>query len=533
MGASVQPAQSTSTKAWIFRSTSSSLERVAGSLKRQSSMNGLDSATQGPAAVLAVLGNWTAGRGPLYRRLADALRSAIRRGDLAPGVRLPPERGLARSLSVSRSTVVAAYDLLRQDAVLDRRQGSGTRVLPTSDAHVPTERPTPGRPLSRNTLFRRIADGPDGTLDFLGAHLLGGGGLPVEALAGIERELADLSGASGYMPLGYPPLREAIASHLTRSGLPTLPEQVIVTNGAQQAIDLVAWQYLQPGDTALVENPTYPGALDALSAAGGRLAWVPTGRRGADVDRLAELLSRTSPRLVYLIPTFQNPTGGVMPELQRRAVARLVEARQVPLVEDDSLAALALDGGVPPPIAAFAPGAPILTVGSLSKLFWGGLRVGWIRAPEPLIAQLGRLKAVADLGGSLPSQVIATRLLDRFEVVRRERVAELARRFACMVQLLERHLPTWSWEPPQGGLCLWVRLPYGSGTEFAQVALRHGVSVVAGPVASADNTFDEFLRLPFGLEPSDLEEGVQRLARAWQAYVPLVEPARQAFAVIV
>ena len=501
--------------------------------KDQSAPNGLELGRE-QARVLQVLGNWTAGEGPLYRQLARALRSAIDRGDLPPGLRLPPERVLARSLSVSRSTVVAAYDVLERDDVLDRRQGSGTRILEGRSRQIPAERPALSQTLGRNTLFRRIVDGPDGTIDFLGAYLVGRGGLPRSVLAGLDRELARLSEGSGYTPLGYPPLRQAIADHLTHTGLPTAPEQVLVTSGAQQAIQLAGWQFLQPGDTALVENPTYPGALDAFSAAGGRLAWVPTGRQGADVERLSDLVPRTSARLLYLIPTFQNPTGGVMSEHRRRAVARLVEARAIPLVEDESLAMLALEEGrAPPPIAAFAPGAPILTIGSLSKLFWGGLRVGWIRAPAPLIAHLARLKAVADLGGSLPGQVIATRLLEHFEVVRRERCAELARRFALMSELLEQHLPAWSWERPLGGLCLWVRLPRGTAAEFAQVALRHGVSLVAGPVASADNSFAEFLRLPFGLEPSAIEEGVRRLARAWQAYVPLVQPEHQALTVIV
>jgi DNA-binding transcriptional MocR family regulator len=506
---------------------------MSADLKGQLPPNGLDLG-QGHAPVVQALGNWTAGDGPLYRRLARALRWAIERGELPPGLRLPPERALACSLSVSRSTVVAAYALLERDDVLDRRQGSGTRIRAGRNPQASVERPALSRALSRNTLFRRIADGPDGTIDFLSAYLGGSGGLSASVLAGIDQEVARLSGASGYTPLGYPPLRQAIAHHLTQAGLPTDLEQVLVTSGAQQAIHLAGWHFLQPGDTALVENPTYPGALDAFSAAGGRLAWVPTGRQGANVESLSQLLPRTSPRLVYLIPTFQNPTGGVMPEHRRRAVARLVEAWAIPLVEDESLAALALDEGrAPPPIAAFAPGASILTIGSLSKVFWGGLRVGWVRAPAPLVAQLARLKAVADLGGSLPAQVIATRLLEEFEVVRRERCAELARRFGLMSQLLQRHLPSWSWERPLGGLCLWVRLPRGTAPDFAQVALRHGVSLVAGPVASADDSFTEYLRLPFGLEPSTMEEGVRRLARAWEAYVPLVQPEGQTMAVIV
>jgi DNA-binding transcriptional MocR family regulator len=459
---------------------------------------------------------------------------AARRHGARRAARRPASASLAQTLSVSRSTVVAAYQLLEQDGLLDRRQGSGTLVVEPRAERSSPERPTPGRPLHRNTLFRRIADGSPGTIDFLGGYLLGADALPGALLAGVEEELASLTHGSGYAPLGYPPLREAIAEHLTRLGLPSSADEVIVTSGAQQAIHLAGWHHLQPGDTALVERPTYPGALDALGAVGGRLAWVPTGQRGVSVEALYELVARTAPRLVYLIPTFHNPTGGVMPEQHRRAVARLVESHAITLVDDQSVAGLALDAGpIPPPIAAFAPDAPILTIGSLSKLVWGGLRVGWIRAPAPLIGQLGRLKAAADLGGSLPGQVLAVRLLAHFESLRRERCAELARRCALLGGLLQRHLPSWSWDPPAGGCCLWVRLPSGDATEFSQVALRHGVSVVPGSVFAADAGLIEFLRLPFGLEPPAMEEGVERLGRAWRAYVPAAPPARQALTVIV
>jgi DNA-binding transcriptional MocR family regulator len=218
-------------------------------------------------------------------------------------------------------------------------------------------------------------------------------------------------------------------------------------------------------------------------------------------------------------------------------VADLVQHHQVPLLEDDSLSGLSVDGDAPPTVASFAPNAPILTTDSLSKLFWAGLRVGWIRAPEPLIAHLARLKAVTDLGGSLPSQVIASRLIADYDQVRRARAPVIARRLELVTQLLSELLPGWSWDPPRGGLCLWVRLPYGSATEFAQVALRTGVSIVAGSVASADGSFDDHIRLPFGHRPEALEEGVRRLAKAWQLYAPaeaeVETPRTQSMAVIV
>ena len=472
---------------------------------------------------------WSSGSGPLYRRLANALRTAISHGDLSTGDLLPPERVLARQLKISRSTVVAAYAMLTDEGVLERRQGSGTRVC-----SAPVRR---GVGLSdtpyRNILFRRIIDGPGGTVDLTGAYLLEPDGLPREQVELAVDDLAGLAATSGYSPLGFAPLREAIARHFSQRGVATSPHQILVTTGAQQAIWLVGWLLLQRGDSVVAENPTYPGALDVFTAVGARLVGVRTRRNGVDLGGLAEHLGGITPRLVYLIPTYQNPVGGVIGPQDRRRLADLVQQHQVPLLEDDSLSGLAIVGEAPPPVAAYAPDAPILTVGSLSKLFWAGLRVGWIRAPEPLIAQLARLKAVADLGGSLPAQVIASRLLGLYDEFRRQRGPVIVRRLELVTSLLGELLPDWSWDRPLGGLCLWVRLPYGSASEFGQVALRAGVSIVAGSVASIDASFDDHVRLPFGHRPEQLEEGIRRLSRAWHTYAPAEEPRAQRLTVIV
>src|SRR5579864_4562549 len=279
------------------------------SLQRQLASNGL----------LQRLDAWSDGSGPLYRRLANALRTAISRGDLTVGELLPPERILARQLSVSRSTVVAAYELLQDERLLERRQGSGTRIC----SAPPRRGNGLASTLNRNTLFRRITDGPGGTIDLTGAYLLEPGGLPQAALEGIEDEMLRLSETSGYSPLGYLPLREAISLHLSHRGVSTSPEQVLVTAGAQQAIYMTACLFLQRGDSVLVENPTYPGALDAFSAVGARLVGLRTRRHGVDLPAIAEHIGRVEPRLMYLIPTYQNPVGGVLGEQARRSLAEL------------------------------------------------------------------------------------------------------------------------------------------------------------------------------------------------------------------
>jgi DNA-binding transcriptional MocR family regulator len=484
--------------------------------------------------LIGLLGTWSAAEGPLYRRLAAALQATIERGDLPAGARLPPERDLARQLQVSRTTVVAAYNELEEAQLIARRQGSGTRVQPRPTASQ-TSTPELAREFGRNPLFRGLLDRPETALDMVGAYLLGPGGLPRQVLDGIDGELAALGQTAGYWPLGYPPLRAAIAEYLSRRGLATSPDQVLVTSGAQQAIHLVAWLYLDRGEAVIVENPTYAGALDAFNGQGAHVLGAPTNRNGVDVDQLAALATRLSPRLIYIIPTYQNPVGGLLPSAARQALANLVSERGLVLLEDDSLAGLGFGGTEPPPVAAYAPSRAtnVLTVGSLSKVCWGGLRVGWVRGAESTIAQLGRVKAVADLGSAVPSQVIATRVMSCLDVIRRDRLRLVTERLGLLTRLLQRWLPDWTWDQPRGGLCLWVRLPRGNAVDFAQVALRHGVSVVPGPVASTDGSFYDYLRLPFGQPPAVLEEAVRRLGRAWQAYAAVGELRSESLAVVV
>ena len=328
--------------------------------------------------------------------------------------------------------------------------------------------------------------------------------------------------------MGLPALRQAIARHLTRSGMETSEEQVLVTHGAQQAIGLAGSLFLERGDAVVVENPTYLGSIDIFTGLAARLVSVPVGGDAAWVARLKETVSRAAPRLIYLMPTFQNPTGAVLPVAVRRALARLSRELQIPIVEDNTLADLSLGAPPPPPIASFDDAAPVLTIGSLSKLFWGGLRIGWIRASEEIRARITRLKIMADLGGSLIGQLVAVRLLGEAERVKAIRRREMRERLDRLTKLLARHLPDWSWDAPAGGLSLWVRLPQGDASSFAQAALRHGVAVVPGSLTSPDGGCAEHLRLPYVLEAEPMREGVERLARAWEAYVGMSSRRRHA-----
>jgi DNA-binding transcriptional MocR family regulator len=477
------------------------------------------------------LGAWSAAAGPLHRKLADALIGAIGRGDLGPGERLPAERTLARTLAVSRSTVVAAYDHLRAEGWLESRQGSGTRVRWDTPGGEGVRSTIPGG--SGDVIFRRLMEGP-GSVISLAAAIVPGASIVAETAGSFtSRELSDMVSASGYMPMGLPALRREIASFLTRSGLPTVAEQVLVTAGAQQAISLAAGLLVRPGDSVLVENPSFSGCLDALRAAGARLVPVPIEDDGVDVDALDHLADRTSPAAVYLMPSFHNPTGVLLAESKRRRLARIAAERNLPIIEDNALEHARFRTDAPPPaIAAYGQGAPILTIGSLSKVLWAGLRVGWVRADEAMVGRLGHCKAVHDLGSPVFTQAMAARMVPRLEEVQEQRRRELSSHLGRAQALLAQHVPGWSWRPPEGGLALWVKLPAGDGGEFCQVGLRHGVEVVPGVTMSPDGSFADHLRLAIAEAPV-LDEAIARLGRAWAAYAPSDPVPRPPLRVIV
>ena len=448
--------------------------------------------------VVDELGDWSVGSGPLFRRLAVAVSRLVERGALAQGERLPSERALAAALSVSRGTAVAAYDQLVADGVVERRQGSGTYAVGSAAVGLPSGREGSG-------LVARLVDasaGPAEVVDLSLSVLQDADGLPDARVT--TADLAAVAPDTGYSPWGLRSLREVIAERLTADGLPSTAEQVVVTTGAQQAISLAAACWVRPGDTVAIDDPTYPGALSAFTAAGARLV---TG----DADH--------HPALVYAQPSVHSPTGSVLTRHQRDVLAADLAQRGVPMVEDLALAGLAWDR-LPEPVAARIPEHPVAVVGSLSKLLWGGLRLGFVRAPEPVALRFARVKATHDLGTSVISQLLAERLLrhpdlDRFVA---DRNRQLQQRYEALAAALRSSLPDWTWEAPKGGLSVWVQLPAPVAERFAQRALRHGVAVATAEALSANPAAHrDRLRLSFAAAPEDLEEGVRRLAAAWAA----------------
>lgn len=462
-----------------------------------------------------VLGRWSAGSGPLYKRLADALRTAIARGDISPGTQLPAERVLARTLNVSRSTVVSAYDLLVAEGLVTRKQGSGTSV--SAQTASVARRAHLGHVWVPQAALRTIVDNPGNVVPFTAstADRLPGS-LPAEAF---DVTLEEVVGHPPYfeVPGGLPELRAAIADLYEGRGLGTTPDQIVVTAGAQEAISLVAAAHLAPGDLAIIESPTFPGAIDALGLTGARLRGIPIGRHGADLASIERTVVQGHVALAYLIPTFQNPTGTLMPSHRRAELASVLSSWDVPLIEDESLIDLSLGPKAPPSVSSFAPAASVYSVGSLSKLFWGGLRIGWVRCPSESVGPIMRLKSVNDLSTSLVSQTIALRLLGQRDEMIETRRSELTSRLALFRTLLMKHLPSWRFEDPSGGLSLWVDTGVDAAS-FAQVALREGVAVASADAMTVDRSTPTYVRLPLALEVEVIQDGVERLASAFRGF---------------
>jgi DNA-binding transcriptional MocR family regulator len=471
-----------------------------------------------PEDLAEILGDWTARPGPLYLRLSTALADAVAYGLMAPGSRLPAERRLARHLRVSRGTVVAAYEALRTRGDADTRGGSGTylRRDGTGERH-------------RSPLLSRLVAEDQAPIDLAVAAPQSLGALPDIAVR--LSQAARLVPAHGYAPLGASRLRSAIAEHLTtRRGVPTRADEVVVTAGGQGALSMIASALVAPGDRVLVEAPTYPGAIEIFARAGAELQGIERDHAGPTPASLERALASRPARLIYLVPTCHNPTGTVISEPRRHELLRIAAAWRVPVIEDTVMADL-IDRA--PPDLARLDGETVMSVGSLSKCCWGGLRIGWIRASPEQVLRLGRLRAALDLGSSALDQAAALEVFDDFDAITAS-VRELAgERVGVLAEELTARLPEWAFALPRGGWSVWVSMPAGSADELAQLALRYGVAIASGTSAAPDDRFAGHLRLSAGAPPELLRRGVALLAQAWQELcaAPLNSAAAQALPV--
>ncbi|AWL37294.1 MULTISPECIES: PLP-dependent aminotransferase family protein [Streptomyces] len=446
---------------------------------------------------------------PAYRALADGVRLLVLEGRVPVAARLPAERELALALALSRTTVAAAYEALRTEGFLESRRGAGSWTA------VPAGNPLPARglePLPPESLGSMID--------------LGCASLPApepwltRAVRGALEELPPYAHTHGDYPAGLPALRQTIADRYTASGVPTMPEQIMVTTGAMGAIDAICHLFAGRGERIAVESPSYANILQLMKEAGARLVPVAMeeGLGGWDMNRWRQVLRDAAPRLAYVVADFHNPTGALADEPQRRALVEAARSAGTVLIADETMSELRLDEvGVPRRVCAFDPaGSTVLTVGSASKAFWAGMRIGWVRAAPDVIRSLVAARAYADMGTPVLEQLAVNWLMrtggwEEAVALRRGQARENR---DALVRAVRRELPEWEFEVPHGGLTLWVRTGGLSGSRLAVAGERVGVRVPSGPRFGVDGAFEGYVRLPFTVGGPVADEAAVRLAAA-------------------
>jgi DNA-binding transcriptional MocR family regulator len=455
------------------------------------------------------LGNWrTSSRsGPAYHGLADAIRLLIVDGRLPVGARLPSERAMADTLRVSRTTVTAAYAQLRDDGYLNARRGArSTTALPVAPA-ARTEITPP-------------------TMSLAAAALSAPAAAVSEAFVEATHDVAPYLHEVGHELVGVSVLRQAIAERYCERGLPTDPDEVLVTTGALHAFNLILTTYVQPGERVLVDQPTYHGALTSITTMGARPVPVAMKEEGWELDALQAAVQQLSPSLAYLIPDNHNPTGLTMPTRDRKRLAGIIAETLTRTVIDETILDMWLGEAMPAPMAAEMTTRRdlVLTIGSMSKSFWGGLRVGWIRAERATIATIAALRPSIDMGTPVLEQFAAARLLAQRDELLPERREILRERRALLLSLLSRHLPDWEPGTGEGGMSLWVRLPAPMSTALSAAASRMGLELPAGPRFGVDGTLERFVRVPYALPEDQLSAAIELMADAWHSVTGSTAP---------
>lgn len=454
---------------------------------------------------------------PAYLALAEGIRLLIHDGRAPLGVALPSERDLAGTLGVSRTTITSTYSLLREHGYLISRQGSRSTVaLPPAVQHDGT------RPARSIVAMMTQPELP--TVDMTYAAMAA----PMEmqdaysaALQGIPAYL----GTHGMDPVGVLPLREAIARRYTERGLPTEPDQILVTLGAQHGLRLLLNVLTAPAARVLIDHPTYPNAIEAIRDVGARPVPVPlrpeSPESGWDLDGIRSAARQTAATLAYLVPDYNNPTGLLLDADGRAELAAIARETRMTVVIDESMVDLNLDNATPPPpVAAFARGTEVVTIGSASKSFWGGLRVGWIRTNQSLITKLLNIRSTVDLGTPVMDQLATSYLLEQADTILTRRRDQLRAQRTALVEALAEQLPEWRIDLGGGGMSVWAQLPAPVSTALAATAPNHGVLLAAGPRFGVQGAFERFLRLPFTHQEPEIRLGVKAIAAAYEALTP-------------
>jgi 2-aminoadipate transaminase len=495
-------------------------------------------------------------RSPLYMRLTERVRDSIIAGELSSNEKLPPDRELAKILNVDRSTVARAYNQLEAEGLVYSHVGRGTFVSQLggdaaaaasgrSGALRYDELPVKGRAdfapsdlvwtdkFSRssdyvaNIVNRQRQSSPPSECISFSAGSPSDEFFPQNEFRQIVQDLLENASAHemfGYsQPEGHPSLLREVQAYLARQGIKADLSEILILSGSQQGIDLVARTLLNPEDVVLIEDPSYFWALCNFTATGARCVPVAMDDDGIRLDVFENIASRVDAKLLYTIPTFQNPTGATMSEYRRRKLLELAARFQVPILEDNFVGDLNYTDSPQLPLKSMDEHNCVIYQGTFSKALCPGLRLGWLVAPAPIMERLRLAKRTCDLSTNSMAQIILAEYLARgyYEEHLKAVQKEYKHRLDTICGAIDKYASSWlSYSRPEGGMFLWCKLPPGySSRELLSVAEREGVTYSPGDVFYVSGGRSETLRLTFIQQtPELITEGIQRLAKALRLY---------------
>jgi DNA-binding transcriptional MocR family regulator len=472
---------------------------------------------------------------PITLQLQEQIREHLESRVLRAGERLPSTRRLADLLGIHRSTVAQAYQELWAQGWIDQRPGSAPRVrarlAPTAgtrsvrsalfDWAERASEPVREAWEAHQALLRNV--GREGFINFASLHMDPRLFPAQEFRACLARAMK--RGGTSLLTYGdrqgHRPLREFLARRMALHGVETTAEEILITNGSQQALELLLRVVAQPGRSVAVESPTYSLFLPLLRLQGLRPIEIPFGADGMDLEGLERVLTRERPLLVYTMPNFQNPTGRSASQANREGLLELCMRHGVPILEDGFEEEMKYFGRVTPPIKAMDHHGLVAYCGSFSKVLFAGVRVGWVVAPRECIERLVALRHFSEIMPTMIPHAALHEFCERglydLHISRMHRVYR--KRMQVALKALRQHLdPAWArWEEPKGGYLIWLQLtaPKGRKPDWEAAFEAEGVQVSPGNQYSPFRTHASWIRLSISLLDEDqIEEGIRHLAAA-------------------
>jgi 2-aminoadipate transaminase len=471
---------------------------------------------------------------PLYKQLADSVRSLVDRGTIEPGERLPATRELAGLLGLNRTTVSAAYAMLEQTGLLEGHVGRGSFI-------AKIERPDRPEPLAARVFEKapvkpfdweqvlpplEMVPAPKRTIAIsFASSAPAGEAFPLQQFRTISKEVLDSQEVVQILqlgsPYGYVPLRRYLLERAREAGMARPADDLIITNGCQQALDLIARVFVTGGNNlnVMVEDPVYGGVIRVFARAGASVISVPLDDGGIDLGQLQEVIQQHHPRLLVVTPSFQNPTGATLSLERRKRLVELAQRHSLILVENDIYSELRYQGKPLPTLKQLDESGSTILLRSYSKVSFPGLRVGWAIAPRPVIARLAEAKQTSDLHSDQLAQAVLLRFAESGELGHHLELTRQAgsERLRVALRCCAQYLPAGSrFTRPEGGMSLWVELPAPYTSEgLLNRAEQRGIDFLPGRFFSVQHGHPRALRLSFGgLSPDQITRGMQILGEA-------------------